>query len=130
VVSEDLLKAKPKSKAKSARKIAKKWEHDERLETIQPFLKEFSRWRSFYVGVPDDWEPKNDGQITCIENIIATVNKYDLDLGLFLGCQFKALAWKPATPTVQQIQSYGLEKYREYADDVLNDVDMSAGADY
>ena len=126
MITKDLLKAKPKSSAKSAKKIAKEWEREKRLESIGPFLEEFNRFREFYVGIENEWSPKNDGQISCIENIIEWCDQNEVDLGLFIACQFKALAWKPATPSVQVMQSNGAEKYEQYVDSVLSDIDANS----
>lgn len=123
MITEALLKSKPKSPAKSRKKIAKEWEREKRLEAIQPFVEEFNRFREFYVGITNEWTPKTDAQITCIENVMQLCEEEDIDLGLLVGSSFKALEWKPATPSIQQIQSSGLDKYYQYNEEVLLDID-------
>jgi len=123
VVTQSLLRSKPKSKEKSASKIAKGWEREKRIENVEQFLVQFNQWRKFYVQADNEWIPKNSGQLTCIENIMEFCEKRDVDLGLYIACQFKALAWKPATPTVQQMQSNGVANYNQYIEDVLLDID-------
>ena len=126
VITKSLLKSRPKSKAASVKKIAKAWELEKRMESIAPFIDAFNYWRKYYVEIFDEWIPKNSGQITCIENIIEFCREKDVDLNLYVGCQFKALEWKKATPSVQTIQSNGREKYNQYIDDVLSDIDQDA----
>lgn len=125
VITKSLLKSKPKSKV-AGKKIAKAWELEKRMDSISPFLSAFNHWRRYYVEIFDEWTPKTSGQVTCIENIIEFCKEKDVDLSLYIGCQFKALEWKKATPSVQTIQSNGREKYNQFIDDVLSDIDQDA----
>jgi len=120
VLIEAILKKKPK---KSSQRVKKLWESEMRLEQIAPFIAEYNKYRAFYVGREGDWSPKNNNQISCIETILGKVEKWGVDLGLFVACQFKSLAWIPDTPSVQVIVSKGADNYNKHYESVLNDLD-------
>jgi len=127
------LQSPKRAGATAKRRLAKKWEQEKRLENLRPFVSEWNKWREFYLDLDPSWEPKNSSQLTCIENILEIVKENDIDLGLFIACSFKALLWRGISPSLQQVQSKGLETYYGFREEVNCDIDeatYNAGAEY
>lgn len=120
-VTEFLIK---RSKRKGGSAIVKRaWAVEKNIERHSAFVGVFNYWRSFYFELNSEWTPKTSAQITCIENVIKIVEESEIDLSIFIACSFKEWEWCKKTPSLQMLQSKGMEYYEKHAETVLAELD-------
>jgi hypothetical protein len=124
VVIGDLLKKVPDNAERSRKRILSRWESDERLKHLKPFLDSWNKWREFYTGADNKWFPKNNGQLTAMENIIDMADKAGLHYDLIIACSFRAFEKRRFSLGLSNVLANGLEHYEKLIDDVLVDIEQ------
>jgi hypothetical protein len=118
VVMKDLLK-KPRS---NARAILVN-ENDIRMIALKPFVAEWNEQARRYTDKYSNWQPKNKGQLTCIENILDMCEQRDMQLNILLASCFLAYSKRKHGLTLPVILAYGAEYYNAFAEQVYADLD-------
>ncbi len=96
----------------------------ERKQFVSQFMEIWNYWRMFYFDL-NPIRPKTKSQLTQIENAVNLVKEKDLQLNLVIACTHKAFVWRKVNPAFHNLINAGLEKYDQYIDDVMVDIDRS-----
>lgn len=112
----------PKHRKSTADRIKREVEFDARFVQTKEFVGLWNTWRLMYYGL-DPISPKNNGQLTAIENAIAFAKEKGFDLNMLIACVHRGYKKRKYRPGFTVIVTEGEEYYGRFYDDVLADID-------
>jgi len=127
-VSRDMLKVNQTTGQIITARLIKRWETDERLKSLRPFVDSWNYWRERYAKHDYEftWVPKTPSQISMMETVNAICQENQIDTDIFIACGHRAYAKSRYSLSLNMLCANGLDFFAKHAEEVLTEIDEDA----